>query len=117
MSSGAAPPTTTTVTAFDGSYLTTIRSTGSTTAAQGTSWCVSPGQPTITVTNGQFSYAVPHPNVPGDATPVYQAVFAEDGTFVGQLTAGRISGLVKDNHIEGRIDGSACLYAFSGDRV
>src|SRR5262249_54043794 len=69
----AADAATAPVTPFDGSYRVTLRSTGAATAAGTTSWCASPGQPTIAVSNGQFSYAVPHPNVPGNATPVYSA--------------------------------------------
>ena len=57
------------VTSFDGAYRDTIRSVRSFGADQATSWCESPGQPLITIQNGQFSYAVPHPNVPGNATP------------------------------------------------
>jgi hypothetical protein len=105
------------VTAFDGSYRVTLRSTGSAGAAGNTSWCASPGQPTITVTNGQFSYAVPHPNVPGNATPVYSATIEADGTFYGTIVAGSLSGMVQGTRIQGRIDGSGCLYELSGTRV
>lgn len=105
------------VTAFDGSYRSTIRSTGSFGASQANSWCDLPGQPIITVANGQFSYAVPHPNVPGNPTPTFPATMAPDGSFFGQVVSGTISGQVRGTHIEGKIDGSACLYAFSGDRM
>jgi hypothetical protein len=106
------------VTAFDGSYRNTIRiitSFGS--GADNSGWCTSPGQPIITIANGQFTYAVPHPNVPGNATPVYQATMKEDGSFYGSITAGVVSGAVEGTRIVGKIDGSACLYAFSGQRV
>jgi len=105
------------VTAFDGSYRATIRSTRSFGAAQTTSWCETPGQPIITVANGQFSYAVPHPNVPGNPTPAYPAIIAQDGSFYGELVGGTISGQVRGTHMEGRIDGSACIYVFTGDRM
>jgi len=108
-----APP----VTAFDGSYRSTIRVTGSFGATQTTSWCDTPGQPIITVANGQFSYAVPHPNVPGNPAPAFPATMAQDGSFYGQLVGGTISGQVRGTHMEGSIDGSACLYAFTGDRM
>ena len=71
----------------------------------------------ITVANGQFTYAVPHPNVPGNATPVFPATLAADGSFYGEIVAGSMSGSVSGAHIQGKIDGSACLYEFSGDRV
>lgn len=111
------PPPPPPPTAFDGSYRDTIRVTGSFGAAQTTSWCDSPGQSVITVSNGQFTYAVPHPNVSGRPTPVYQANMAPDGSFYGQVITGSISGHVSGTHIEGRIDGSACIYTFSGSRV
>lgn len=108
-----APP----VTAFDGTYRVKIRTTGSFGAVSTTtSWCDSPGQPIITVANGQFTYKVSHPNVPGDASPVFPATVAADGSFSGQIVAGSIAGSIQGTHIEGRIDGSACLYAFSGNR-
>jgi hypothetical protein len=105
------------VTEFDGSYRSTIRNTGSFGAASTTTWCDTPGQPIITVGGGQFTYAVPHPGVPGNATPVFPATIAADGSFVGQIIAGTISGHIQGAHLEGRIDGSACSYAFTGDRV
>jgi hypothetical protein len=108
-----APPST----AFDGSYQTTIHSVDSFGSAQTTSWCQSPGQPVITVAHGQFNYAVPHPNVSGDPTPVFPASMAPDGSFSGQITMGSITGRVNGTRIEGRIDGSACIYTFSGSRV
>ena len=103
------------VTSFDGSYRTTIRVTNS--AVKETPWCDSPGQPVITVANGQFSYAVPHPNVPGNPAPSYPATFAQDGTFYGQVVSGTISGQVRGTHMEGSIDGQGCVFAFTGDRI
>ena len=109
----AKPP----VTAFDGSYRNTIRLVSAFGSAEGTPWCYSPGQPVIVVKEGQFSYSLPHPNVPGDATPAFPAAVAADGSFSGQIIWGSISGQIRDGHIEGRIDGSACIYAFAGDRT
>ena len=71
----ATPP----VTSFDGAYQSTIRVTSSAETTKGTSWCDSPGQPVVTVASGRFSYAVPHPNVPGNPAPSYPATFAQDG--------------------------------------
>ena len=110
-------PATSSVTSFDGTYRNTIRVTGSTTLAKGTSWCETPGQPIITVAEGHFNYAVSHPNVPGNAIAIFQATIAQDGSFFGQVVAGSISGSVNGAHMEGRIDGTGCQYAFSGDRV
>jgi hypothetical protein len=105
------------VTSFDGSYSSTIRITSSAGAAEGTNWCDTPGQPVVAVANGQFNYAVPHPNVPGNATSNFPATMAQDGSFSGQVVDGTISGRVSGTHIEGSIDGQACVYAFAGDRI
>ena len=105
-------------TAFDGSYANTLRLAQSFGGGKDVNeWCTSPGQPLITVENGQFTYSVSHPNVPGNATPIYPAIMAADGSFYGAITAGVISGRVSGKQIEGKIDGSACVYAFSGNRI
>ncbi len=110
----AAPPPPTT---FDGSYRSSIRITGGSASAQGQGWCQTPGQPIITVRDGEFNYALPHPNVPGAPTPVFQATMAPDGSFSGQGVGGSVSGRVTGPRIEGRIDGQGCIYEFSGYRV
>jgi hypothetical protein len=102
--SDAPPPP---VTAFDGIYRGTIRSTSAAVAAQG-SWCDTPGQPAITVVNGQFTYTTPHPEVPGNPTPDYEATMASDGSFYGQDISGTISGRVSGTHMEGKIEGEVC---------
>jgi hypothetical protein len=105
------------VTAFDGSYRNTISIAASATVAKGTSWCETPGQPVITVVNGQFGYAVPHPNMPGNPTPTFQAAVARDGSFLGRSNGGTISGQVRGTYIEGIIDGVGCRYTFAGNRM
>jgi hypothetical protein len=105
-------------TVFDGSYTNTLRIVRSFGGGKDVQeWCTSPGQPIITVENGQFTYAVSHPNVPGNATPIYPAIMAADGSFYGAITAGVVSGRVSGKQIEGKIDGSACVYTFSGNRI
>jgi hypothetical protein len=111
------PPPPVPVTTFDGSYRATLSATGSFGSAQRNIWCESPGQERLSVVNGRFSYAVPHPSIPGNPTPVYQATLAEDGSFTGQIVAGTIAGRIQGSRIEGDIDGSACLYSFSGERT
>jgi hypothetical protein len=110
---GPPPP----VTSLDGSYRSTIRVTGMSGQAKGTNWCDTPGQPVITVSNGQFNYAVPHPNVPGNPTPVFAATIAPDGSFSGTANNGTISGKASGTHIDGSIDGEGCAYAITGDRM
>src|SRR5215467_1423436 len=56
------------VTEFDGSYRMRLRLTGGAAATEGNTWCVSNGQPFVTVANGKFNYAIPHPNIPGNPT-------------------------------------------------
>ena len=105
------------VTAFDGSYRNTISIAASATVAKGTSWCETPGQPVITVLNGQFGYAVPHPNMPDNPTPTFQATVAHDGSFLGRSNSGTISGQVRGTNIEGIIQGVGCRYTFAGNRM
>jgi hypothetical protein len=57
----------TTVTRADGTYRVTRRVTGTAAAAR-QAWCDSPGQPAITIANGQSTFRVRHPNVPGNPT-------------------------------------------------
>jgi hypothetical protein len=105
------------VTAFDGSYQTTIRIASAATVTKETDWCQTPGQPIVAVANGQFSYTVPHPNLPGNPSPTFPATMAKDGTFIGQGNDGTILGQVSGTHMRGSIDGAACAYDFAGDRM
>jgi len=105
------------VTTFDGSYRTAIRSTNASQSAMGSSWCEPPPEIVATVSGGALTYAVPHLNVPGNPTPVFQAMFAVDGSFSGQVNDGTMSGRVTGGQIAGRIDGAACTYAFTGQRM
>jgi hypothetical protein len=111
------PPAAAAVATFDGTYQSTIRVTDSGGAARANAWCESPGQPIVTVANGQFSYAVPHPNIPGNPTPTFLATFARDGSFAGQIVEGTISGRAGGTHMEGSINSIACVYAFTADRI
>jgi len=105
------------VTAFDGSYQTTIHVRFTAAETQGSNWCQTPGQPTVTVANGALSYTVPHPNVPGNPSPTFLATMAKDGTFIGKGNDGTIVGQVSGTQMRGSIDGSACGYDFAGTRM
>jgi hypothetical protein len=104
------------VTTFDGSYRSTIHAIRP-FAGQMNTWCDSPGQPIITVENGQFTYTVPHPNLSVGLVTAFPATIAGDGSFHGEITTGTISGRIDGTHMDGKIDGSACIYAFVGDRI
>jgi hypothetical protein len=104
-------------TMFDGTYQTTITLTSAGEETKGTTWCNTPVQSTFTVKGGVFVYVVPHPNVPGNPTPVFNATFTADGAFIGQGEEGTILGHVTGTHIEGTIDGSGCGYSFAGNRM
>jgi hypothetical protein len=108
---------TTSVTSFDGSYRTTILVTSVSSTIKGTNWCDTPGQPVITVANGQFNYTVPHPNIPGTLTTSFAATLAQDGSFSGQAIDGSISGQVRGTHMEANINGQGCIYTMTGDRT
>jgi hypothetical protein len=60
---------------------------------------------------------VPHSNAAMVETSEFPAMFAEDGSFYGRIGAGVMYGNVSGTHIEGRIDGSMCVYGFSGERT
>jgi hypothetical protein len=108
-----APP----VTTFDGQYRTTIALTGTAGAGTETAWCKTPGQPVVTISNGKITYAVPHPNISGNPTPMFQATMATDGSFSGRVNDGSLSGHVQGTHLEGTIEGVSCIYAIAGNRI
>jgi hypothetical protein len=111
------PPPPPPVTAFDGSYRSVLRSTTPTVEGQVFTWCDSQGQAVITVDQGRFTYAVPHPNVPGNPTPVFQATMAPDGTFAGDVVSGSLTGQISGQHLEGTISGAGCTYTLSASKV
>jgi hypothetical protein len=105
-------------TSFDGSYESAIQNTNESGVVKGFSWCRTAGQSIIKVTNGQFIYDVPHPDLPGHHQPTtFPTTIGPDGSFVGQSIQGTIRGQVRETHIEGSIDGAGCLYAFTGNRM
>ena len=105
------------VTAFDGSYRSLLRTTTPGSEGQVFTWCDSRGQAVITVEQGKFTYAVPHPNVPGNPTPVFQAVMAPDGTFAGDIVSGSMTGQIAGSRLEGTISGAGCTYTLSASKI
>jgi hypothetical protein len=110
----AGPPP---VTAFDGSYSNTIIVIATARNATDAPACQTPGQPIIKVTDGRFSYAVPHPAIRGNPTPIFQATVAPDGSFSGKVNDGSLHGRIDGNHLEGGIDGVLCRYGITGNRM
>ena len=100
---------------WNGTYRGTMRITGIGSGVQ-RRWCETDPQMIVQVAGNSFTYAMTHPNVPDNPTPVYSTTIAPDGVFQSQLGSGVMNGKVVGSHMSGTIDGSACVYAFSADR-
>jgi len=115
------PPATT---AFDGSYRSTIKVIPTPSVPQGVNWCVTKGQPVITVRDGQFSYSIPHAQIAsGGVTPEslttaeIMATIRPDGLFLGESSEGTMSGRFYGHRFEGIIEGMLCRFAITGYRL
>lgn len=97
---------------WDGTYRGGIQLTGRGSGMNASS-CETEPQMVVRVAGGSFSYAMPHPNAPGNPTPVYSANVASDGTFIANLGSGTMTGRITGNRMEGKIDGSVCVYTFA----
>jgi hypothetical protein len=111
------PPGPPPVTAFDGSYRITIVVAGAARNAADVSLCQTPGQPIVTIAGGKLSYAVPHPKISGNPTPIFQAAMAHDGSFSGQVPDGSLYGHIEGSYLVGEIDGVSCRYGVTGERI
>ena len=60
-------------------------------------WCETNPNIVLQVTNGAFTYAMPHPNTPSNFTPVYTATIAADGSFRSQIDTGTMRGKAAGN--------------------
>ncbi len=105
---------------FDGLYQGSIQVTATSAAsAMQRSWCETDSHVTLQVTNNAFSYAPPHPNLSPDVpTSVYSASIAPDGSFAAvseQQTT--MNGKVTGTHMTAVINGLACVYSLTADRV
>jgi hypothetical protein len=120
------PPVAVTPTAapvsFDGNYRGSIRLTSSGISGGQTSWCDTPPAISLSLQKGTFNYVLVHPNVPKDSnyslSPAFAVVVAPDGSFNATSLNGeaQMVGRVAGSHLAGRIDGSACGYAFSAEK-
>ena len=101
---------------WDGTYRGTVQVTGLGSGIQ-KQWCDTDPLSVVQVSGDAFRYAMPHPNAPDNPTPVYRGRVAPDGRFRSQLGSGTMIGQITGGHMAGTIDGSACVYSFSMDRM
>ncbi len=107
---------------FDGSYRGTVTLTGISSGGK-REWCETDPVIAFTIASGTFAYVQPHPKVPltagtGSATANYTVNVAYEGTLHGQSNGGgNISGRVSAGHVTGTINGIACFYTFTADKV
>ena len=97
---------------WDGTYRGSVQITALGSSIQ-RSWCETDPQMTVQVVGNAFSYAMPHPNSPGNPTPVYSGSIGQDGRFIAQRGSGTMAGTIVGDRMEGGIDGSVCVYSFS----
>jgi len=117
------PPTpTAAVVSFDGNYRGSIQLTSSGVSGGQTGWCDTPPTISLSLQKGAFNYVLTHPNVPKDSSyslsPTFAVVVAPDGSFnaTSQNGEAQIAGRITGSHLAGRIDGTACGYAFAAER-
>jgi hypothetical protein len=126
VTSGPLPAPATPMTApasFDGNYQGSIRVTSTGISGGQTSWCDTPPAISLSLQKGAFSYVLVHPNVPKDSnysmSPTFAVVVAPDGSFntMSQNGEAQMVGRITGSHLAGRIDGTACGYAFTAEKV
>jgi len=102
---------------FDGLYSGSIR-IRNVSSSSPSDWCKTTPAVNIKVRNNGFDYAMPHPNVMGNPTPVYPAYIYPDGSIrsVPGSVAGVVTGQVTGNRMEGVISGLGCEYDFTAFR-
>jgi hypothetical protein len=73
--------------------------------------------------NNTFNYVLAHPNLPQDPkysmSPSFTVTVAGDGSFdaTSQNGEAEMVGRITGSQIAGRINGSACNYAFTATRL
>jgi hypothetical protein len=102
---------------FDGTYTGTIRLTSSGTSANPhqANWCDTPPQISLTIYNNAFTYQLTRPGL----SLRLAANVAPDGTISGSDVNGEavMDGLIGGSQIAGHINGTACNYTFTANRV
>jgi hypothetical protein len=116
-----APPAPPPSVSFDGTYTGTIQLTSSSVSGNPAeaNWCDTPPQISLSVHNNTFSYHLAHPNVPQGMSLNLNATVGPDGTINGSDVNGaaQMVGLIAASQMSGRINGSACSYAFTARRI
>lgn len=102
--------------AVNGSYMATIALTDMAPGFQ-KQWCDTKPTAPITVVDNAFRYAMAHPGMPGNPTPVYEVQIKEDGTFRVENEAGVMLGSSDGTAIKAKINGTVCYYDFSAQRL
>ena len=102
---------------FDGLYSGSIR-IRNVSSASPSDWCKTTPAVRIEVRNNGFNYAMSHPNLMGNPTPVYSAFIYPDGSIrsVPGTVDGIVTGQVTGTRMEGAISGLGCEYAFTAYR-
>jgi hypothetical protein len=107
---------------FDGTYRGTIQLTSSAVSGAESNWCNTPPVLSLSIKNGVFSYVLLHPNVPQDSgyslSPTFTVPISPGGSFDATSVNGEAEmvGSITGAHMEGRINGSGCGYAFIADK-
>ncbi len=107
---------------FDGNYRGSIQLTSSGISGGQTGWCDTPPAISLSLQQGAFNYVLTHPNVPKDSnyslSPTFAVVIAPDGSFnaTSQNGEAQMVGRITGSHLAGRIDGTACGYAFAAEK-
>ena len=106
---------------YDGRYQTTVEF-----VSGDPRMCATEPHVLLQVTNNQFTYAQPHPNIAGTSptltrqatTSTYVAAIDPQGNISGTSDLnGSISGHIDGTHMTGRLVGLLCSYSFDADRM
>ena len=119
------PPPAAAPVSFDGTYRGRIQltSTSSEISGAGSHWCDTPPVLSLLVQHDAFNYILAHPNVPQDSayslSPTFAVTLAPNGSFGASSQNGEAEmvGRITELHMAGQINGTACGYAFTADRM
>jgi hypothetical protein len=114
-----APPPAPLSVSFDGTYTGTITSSSVSGNPAQANWCDTPPQISLSVHNNIFSYHLARPKRPQGMSLNLNAIVGPDGTISGSAANGaaQMDGLVAASQMSGHINGSACSYAFTAQRI